>query len=230
MTTAPTAGHGRKLLESSPIFVALDEPGRRELIVRAQPRRFAAGAAICRVGEPGNSMMAVVAGTVRVSLPSAKHREVILADLTAGELFGEIALLDGKPRSADVTALTNCELLVLERRDFIPLLERNTAACLKVMEMLCARIRRSDERMIDVAFFDLSVRLAKTLLNYPASGRLPAKISLSQKELGEMAGGTRENVNRCLRDWERRGIVELKDRWTIIRDPDALRQLAQPGQ
>jgi CRP-like cAMP-binding protein len=95
------------------------------------------------------------------------------------------------------------------------------------MEMLCARVRRSDERMIDVAFFDLSMRLAKTLLNYPVSGQGPAKLSLSQKELGEMAGGTRENVNRCLRDWERQGIVELKDRWTIIRNPDALRQLVE---
>jgi len=86
---------------------------------------------------------------------------------------------------------------VLERRDFVPLLEGNSAVCLKLMEMLCARVRRSDERMIDVAFFDLSMRLAKTLLNYPASGQGPAKLSLSQKELGEMAGGTRENVNRC---------------------------------
>ena len=224
---ATTTDRGRKLLENSPIFAALDEHGRREFVARAQPRRFAAGAAICHVGEPGRSMMAVMTGTVRVSLPSAKHREVILADLTAGELFGEIALLDGKSRSADVTALTNCELLVLERRDFVPLLEGNTSVCLKLMEMLCARVRRSDERMIDVAFFDLSMRLAKTLLNYPTSGQGPAKLSLSQKELGEMAGGTRENVNRCLRDWERQGIVELKDRWTIIRKPDALRQLVE---
>jgi CRP/FNR family cyclic AMP-dependent transcriptional regulator len=228
MTTTAATDRGRKLLESSPLFSALDEHGRHELVARAQPRRFAAGASICRVGEPGTSMMAVVSGTVRVSLPAAKDREIILADLPAGELFGEIALLDGKPRSASVTALTNCELMVLERRDFMPLLESNAAVCLKLLEMLCARIRRSDERMTDVAFFDLSVRLAKTLLNYPASGRGPAKFSLSQKELGEMAGGTRENVNRCLRDWQRLGIVELKDRWTIIHKPEELRRLVEP--
>jgi CRP-like cAMP-binding protein len=140
-------------------------------------------------------------------------------------VFGEIALLDGKPRSANATALTNCELIVLERRDVLPFLERNPAACMKLMELLCARVRRSDERMSDIAFFDLPARLAKTLLSYPAQAHGAAKLSLSQRELAEMSGGTRENVNRCLRDWQRRGILELKDRWTIILKPEALREL-----
>ena len=98
------------------------------------------------------------------------------------------------------------------------------------MEMLCARIRRSDERMADIAFLDLPARLAKTILHYPRASRSAGtiKLSLSQSELAAMAGGTRENVNRCLRDWQRRGILELKDRWTIIRQPDALRKLSKP--
>ncbi len=225
MTKDATAERGRKLLEKCALFSALNEPALLELVALARPRSFAAHEPICHVGDPGHSMMAVAVGTVRISLPTTKGREIILADMPAGELFGEIAMLDGKPRSANATALTNCELLVLERRDVLPFLERHPAACLKMMEFLCARIRRSDERMSDIAFFDLPARLAKTLLHYPAQGREAAKISLSQTELAEMAGGTRENVNRCLRDWERRGIVELKDRWTIIRKPEILRQL-----
>ena len=153
--------------------------------------------------------------------------EVILADLPAGELFGEIAMLDGKPRSANATALTKCELLVLDRRDVLPVLEKYPTACLKMMEILCGRIRRSDERMADIAFFDLPSRLAKTLLHYPPQLHGPAKISLSQRELAEMAGGTRENVNRCMRDWQRRGILKLQNRWTIILKPDALRELVE---
>jgi CRP/FNR family cyclic AMP-dependent transcriptional regulator len=225
MTNTGIAERGRKLLEQSPLFAAMDEHGRHVLASHAAPRSFAAGESICRVGEPGQSMMAVVVGTVRISLPTVQDKEIILADLPAGELFGEIAMLDGKPRSANATALTKCELLVLERRDVLPFLEANPAVCLKLMEMLCARIRRSDERMAEIAFFDLATRLAKTLLNYPAKGREPAKLSLSQRELAEMAGGTRENVNRCLRDWQRRGIVDLKEGWTIILKPDALHQL-----
>jgi CRP/FNR family transcriptional regulator, cyclic AMP receptor protein len=96
---------------------------------------------------------------------------------------------------------------------------------MKRMEMLCARIRRSDERMADIAFFNLPVRLAKILLSYQPPSRGAMKLSLSQSELAEMAGGTREKVNRCLRDWQRQGVLELKNRWTIILKPQALRDL-----
>ena len=225
MTNSATAERGRKLLEKCPLFSAMHEQGRRELVSHARPRSFAVGQSICHVGEQGQSMMAVVVGTVRISLPTTRGREIILADLPAGELFGEIAMLDGKPRSANATALTRCELLVLERRDVLPFLERSPTACLKLMEMLCARIRRSDARMSDIAFFDLPTRIAKTLLLFPARGPGPAKLSLSQSELADMCGGTRENVNRCLREWQRRGIVELRDRLTIIHKPEALRQI-----
>ena len=124
-------------------------------------------------------------------------------------------------------ALTKCELMFLERRNVIPFLERNPATRMKLMEILCARIRRSDERMSNIAFFNLPIRLAKTLLNYQPEARVGMKISLSQSELAEMAGGTREKVNRCLRDWQRQGIIELKNRWTIIRKPEALRALIE---
>jgi CRP/FNR family transcriptional regulator, cyclic AMP receptor protein len=221
--------YGRKLLEQSPLFAQMDENSRRDLIGQAIPRNFAAGETICRIGDPGGSMMAVLAGTVRISLPTVKGKEIILGDLHTGELFGEIALLDGKPRSANATALTKCELLVLERRNVIPLLQRNPAACLQLMELLCARIRRSDERMADLAFYELPTRLAKLLLGYVTekAGKEP-RISLSQTELAEMVGATRENVNRCLRDWQRRGLVKLQDGWTVILDADRLRGMLAP--
>ena len=152
---------------------------------------------------------------------------LIISEFQSGELFGEIALLDGKPRSANVMALTNCELMFLDRRNVVPFLERNPAARMKLMEMLCARIRRSDERMSDIAFFNLPIRLAKILLNYQPEARVGTKISLSQSELAEMAGGTREKINRCLRGWQHQGIIELKNRWTIIRKPEALRALIE---
>jgi len=221
----PVTDRGRKLLENCALFSSLGEKARREISASAHLRNFAAGEPICRLDDDGDSMMTVVVGTVRITLPTGKGKEIILADLRTGEMFGEIALLDGKPRSANATALTNCELVVLERRDLLPFLERNPAACMKLMEILCARIRRSDERMSDIAFYNLPVRLAKTLLSYPPQGRGATKLSLTQSELAEMAGGTREKVNRCLRDWQRQGILELRDRWTIILKPEALRDL-----
>ena len=226
MTAESTIEIGRRLLEKCDLFSALDESSRRELSSHGKRRTYPAGESICRIGDEGHTMMAVIVGAVRISITTSKGREMILADLPAGQLFGEIAMFDGKPRSAHVTALTNCELFVLERRDVLQVLGKNPAACWKVIEILCARIRRSNERVAEIAFFDLPARLARTLLEYPGQSRGPSKISLSQRELAEMAGGTRENVNRCLRDWHKRGIVELKDRWTIILQPDALRAMA----
>jgi len=227
MAKHPAADHASKLLQKCMLFAALDEKGRHELAAYAHARSFGAGESICRLGDRGDTMMAVTLGTVRISLPSAKGKELILADLPPAELLGEIAVLDGRPRSANATALTNCELVILERRDVMPFLERNPAVCLRLMEMLCGRIRRSDERLYDIAFFDLPVRLAKTLLRCVRQGEGEMKLSLSQHELAELAGGTRENVNRCLRGWQRQGILDLKDRWTIILRPDALRDLVK---
>jgi CRP-like cAMP-binding protein len=226
MADPSLAEKGRKFVEMCSLFATLDERARKELASHAQPRRFPAGAAIFHAGEPGQSMMAVLTGTVRISLQGAKGKEIILADLPAGELFGEIALIDGKGRSADARALTDCELLVLDRRYVVSFLERDPSAGLKVMEMLCARIRRSDERMSDIAFSGLPARLAKALLNYPAQGQPPAKISITQADLADMAGGTREYVNRCLHEWQSHGILELKRRGIVILKPDALRALA----
>ena len=81
--------------------------------------------------------------------------------------------------------------------------------------------------MAEIAFFDLPARLARVLLRYPAVGRGPPRLSLSQRELAEMSGSTRENVNRCLRDWQRQGILDLKNRWTIVLKPEALHAIEQ---
>ncbi len=225
MANSAASDRGHIVLKKCALFSSLDEQARSKIAAYARSRSFSAGDSICRVGDHGDSMMAVVVGTVRISLPTVRGREIILADLRPGELFGEIALLDGRPRSANATALTNCQLMVLARRDVLPFLETNPAACMKLMEILCARIRRSDERMADIAFFNLPVRLAKILLSYKPQGPGATKLSLSQSELAEMAGGTREKVNRCLRDWQRQGVLELKNRWTIILKRQALREL-----
>jgi CRP-like cAMP-binding protein len=222
------AERARKLLDKCVLFKALDEQQRRDLAALARSRTFAPNEPIFDVGEPGFSMMGVMVGTVRISLPAWKDKHLILADLPAGEFFGEMALLDGKPRSASAAALTKCELLVFERRDFLTFLERSPSVCLNIMQLLCGRIRSTDERMSEIAFFDLPARLARALLRYPAQGRGPPKLSLSQQELAEMVGATRENVNRCMREWQRRGILELKDRWTIILKPEVLHLIEEP--
>jgi CRP-like cAMP-binding protein len=146
----------------------LNEQERRDIAAHARSRTFTPNESIFHIGEPGSSMMGVMVGTVRISLPGWKDKNLILADLPAGEFFGELAVLDGKPRSASATALTKCELLVLERRNFLPFLERSP--CFNLMQLLCRRIRSADDHMSEIAFFDLPARLARTLLRCPAPG------------------------------------------------------------
>ena len=213
-----------RMLRRVALFAGLDDEALRSLATHAQRRRFAAGEVIFRIGAPGQSMMAVVNGTVRISAPSPDGKEIVLADLGVGEVIGEIALLDGKERSADAVALTNCDLLVLERRDMLGYLERHPSIGVKLLEVLCERLRRTDQQIGEIAFLGLPTRLAKALLRL--GGNNPqAKLALSQRELGSMIGGTRESVNRCLREWNRRGFIELNEGWIIIRDRPALEQL-----
>ena len=213
-----------RMLQRVALFAGLDEEALRSLATHAQRRRFAAGDTIFRIGEPGQSMMAVLAGTVRISAPSPDGKEIVLADLGTGEVIGEIALLDGKERSADAVALTNCDLLVLERRDMLGYLERHPSIAVKLLELLCERLRRTDQQIGEIAFLGLPTRLAKALMRL-SGGAAQAKLALSQRELGSMIGGTRESVNRCLREWHRRGFIQLEEGWIIIRDPAALEEL-----
>jgi CRP-like cAMP-binding protein len=216
-----------EFLRKCAIFGELDASALSALADRAHHRRFQAGNQIFRFGDPGQSMMIVMTGTVRVSRPTSKGKEIILGDLGPGEVIGEIAVLDGKERSADASALTNVEALLLDRREILPFLEAHPRLCMKMLSLLCARLRLADERMADVGFFDLSIRLAKTLLRRaPTAERSPRfKLPFSQGELAEMIGGTRESVNRQLQEWKKEGVLKLDRGWIIVVDREALTRL-----
>lgn len=221
-----------KLLAKCQLFSTIDEQSLNDLAGRAYRQRFVAGESMFTVGSPGHSLMAVCSGTVRITSPSTTGKEIILSDLTAGEVFGEMSLLDGNERSANAVAQTNCELMILERRDVVPFLENNPKICLKLLNVLCGRLRRANELMTDIAFYDLPMRLAKTILRLATGSpslsapNMKTKLSCSQLELANMIGASRENVNRCLNDWQRRGIVHLEDGWIVLVAPDVLEKMA----
>ena len=231
MATALTPSEKLAALSRCMVFEALSEAMREDLAARAHQRSHAAGDLIFAAGDPGQTMMAVLKGTVRIGIVTTTARDLVLTDCHQGDVFGEVALFDGGPRSADARATTNVELLVLERRDLFAVLERHPEAALRLMELLCARLRRSDERMIELAFLDISTRLALALLRIleapsQASTKRPVRLSLSQTELANMIGSARENVNRCLKSWQKREIVDLRDGWLIVTDENSLRLLA----
>lgn len=229
MTTNHVSEENRALLDKCQLFSAIDESARSALAQAAYRRRYNAGEPVFGIGSPGQSMMAVCTGTVRITLPSSTGKEIILADLDAGEVFGEISLLDAGARSANAVSLTKSELLILERRHLVPFLENNPHTCLKLLHVLCARLRHANDLMADIAFYDLPKRLAKQMLRLVGSapGAQP-RLSCSQSELANRIGASRENVNRCLNDWQRRGIVSLEDGRIVIVESAALERLTAP--
>jgi CRP/FNR family transcriptional regulator, cyclic AMP receptor protein len=211
-------------LRASFIFPVLGPADRERFIGSARPQSWRAGEPIFFMGDVGTSMMLVQAGEVKITFPSADGRAVLLSELKPGSVFGEIALLDGGQRSADATAGTNCTLLVFERSAFIGLLENNWSLTEAVLKLVCARLRRSDERMADLAFFDLPRRLAKTLLARAqvAPGDGPRRVTDTQGALAALVGGSRENVNRYLRKWQQEGLITIAEGRINILDPDGL--------
>ena len=214
------------------LFRGLEPAHRDALVAQARLQHFDAGQTIFLMGSPGDSMMAVLSGSVRISLSSAGGREVLLAVLHEGEVFGEIAMLDGKERTADALAATACDLAILRRRDALNFLEKNPKACLRLIEVFCQRMRLTDERIAEVAMLQLPARLAKALLRIidekPDSrsrGPLPI-IRLSQRELGNLIGATRERVNKCLREWQSRGIVRIEDGQITVLNQSRLEEVA----
>ena len=195
-------------------------------------RHFAAGETVFLMGSPGGSMMAVLSGTVRISIPSQEGREIVLAVLLPGEVFGEIALLDGKERTADARAMTACDLAVLERRDVLEFLERQPNAWPRVVEVLCDRLRATDLQMAEVAMQQLPVRLAKVLLRmtYVETLSRPAdRVQVSQRELGNIVGAARESINKCLSEWQRSGWVRIDRTSITIADRTTLERVAKQG-
>lgn len=223
----------RRLLGDCVLFRKLAPNERNELVARAHMRKFEAGDTIFLTGAFNSSMMAVLKGEVKISIASAEGKEVMLAIVHAGEVFGEIAMLDGKPRSADARALTACELAVVDRRDMLGALERNPAAWRGLVEVLCSRMRRTDQHLVELALLELPARLAKALLRVVDAKRGQAtnlagtECHLSQSELATIVGAARESVNKCLHAWQRSGIIRMKRRAIKIADRAALEALAE---
>lgn len=223
-----TPNEAHRLLAKCILFRGLSPDERKGLVAQARIRNFSAGETIFLMGASGDSMMAVLTGTVRISVPSPEGKEIVLAILQPGELLGEIALLDGKDRTADARAMSDCSLAILERRAVLAFLEKHPSGCLGLIEVLCGRLRQTDQQIAEIVFLDLPTRLAKTILRMATVARGPSgtRIDLSQRELGNLVGATRESINKCLREWQRNGIVRVEENEIVITKRLELQALA----
>ena len=208
------------------------EPGEIDtLATRARVESYRAGQEIFAKGSPGRTMVAVLQGSVKIVSLSPTGKEGILNVIHAGEVFGEIAVIDGEGRSAGAAAMTDCELLIIDRRDVLPMFERHPEICMMLMQILCRRLRRTSEQVEDVLFRSLEARLAKALLQLMedakrAEPRGPEVVlHLSQNDLAMIAGGSRESVNKLLQAWQREGWIALGRGSIVIRDTAAIERM-----
>jgi len=221
----------RKIFERHFLLEKLSASEIDELIRYSHIKRYRAGREIFAKGSPGQSVMAVLRGSVKISSLSDSGREIVFTIFNAGEIFGEIAMLDGEERSADATALTDCELLVLNRRDLLPVLENRADLCMILLKVLCRKLRRTTEQVEDVTFRDLESRVAKALVQLVESVSLrgihspSVELHLSQRELGNMVGRSRESVNKHLQIWHRQGLIDLSKAAIMILDLEAIKRL-----
>jgi CRP-like cAMP-binding protein len=212
------------------LFGGLSADERAAIVALARIRTFDAGETVFGIGSPGDQMMALLGGTIRISVPSSQGKELLLAMIQPGEVFGELAVLDGKERSADAVADTACMVAILDRRDILSFFGRTPSAWPNLVKVLCQRLRQTDP-FAEVALLELPVRLAKTMLRaanwetYPAPAEA-LKIQFNQRELANMVGSSRESVNKCLRNWQRTGLVRILEGSIAITDRRALENIA----
>jgi len=189
-------------------------------------RSFRRGQVVFIAGDPGDTVIVVVSGRVKVVVYSADGGELMLTVVGPGGLFGEVSVADGGPRSADAETLEESQLLLVPREAIQDISARVPAVAQALTVSIAAILRRLTEAASDLVFLDLPRRVAKVLLNQPRDDGGTIRTRLSQEQLAHQAGGTRQSVNAALRGFERRGWIEVHDRIIMVKQAAALGRFA----
>jgi CRP/FNR family transcriptional regulator, cyclic AMP receptor protein len=213
------------LLKLNPLFADLGEEALKKIAALCSRRSLGAGEVLFQKGDAGDALYGIRRGQVRIETGTEAGGRLTLNFLGSGDLFGEIALLDGQARTADATAVEPVELYVLHRADFMAYLTREPGVAVKLIELLCQRIRWVSERMEEAVLLPLHVRLARRLCALAAD--FGSEVQISQEQLGIYVGAARESVNRQLQEWRRDGILDLKRGRILLKDMNKLTAVAQ---
>ena len=228
----PFASSKLAVLRKHPYFCDLGPEAFDQLCRYAKHSTLKRGATIFSKGDPGNSLIAVISGTIKISVSSAEGRSAILNLIGPGEITGEISVLDGQPRSADIIANTNCEIFMIDRREFLPFVRSQPALAMKFIELLCTRLRWTSDQVEQVILQNLPGRLASALIRLTEKHKAAQggrSIAITQQEISEMVGMTRESINKQLRAWAARDWVRLEHGAIVVLNAEPLRALAEAG-
>lgn len=219
-----------RALARSALFEDLGAAAVRELAALARRRQYAAGTPICIEGESDGSLFIITAGRVRISAGSADGEERHLNELGPGDLIGEIALLDGGARSASAIAVDDSEVYGIERAAFLAFLDRTPELARGLIKLLCQRVRWMTDLLEASAFLGLPARLARWLTMLAAqqgvSHARGVEVRVSQQDLAQFLGVSRQSVNEVLQSWRGEGLVGLGRGRIVVLDARRLRGAA----
>ena len=231
-TPAMREERAAELLGATQLFGGLDPEALRHLAARVFERSYKKGQLVFYQGDPGDALFVVVEGLVKVFVPSEEGDEMVLITLSPPEVFGEVALIDGGPRSASAEALEPTTVLMLTRGVLLEVLAQHPSLTDKLLRTLGTSLRRLTEQAADLVFLDLHGRMAKLLVGMAEDRgtkegpEVVLDLHMTQTDLAGMVGGSRQSVNQILRSFERRGYLELRGRQIRLKQPELLRRRA----
>jgi CRP/FNR family cyclic AMP-dependent transcriptional regulator len=220
------------LLASHRVLRGLAQQDLEHLLAFSQVRHFRRRTQLFVAGQPGSSVYVVLSGYVKLSRANATGREIVVELAGPGSLFGELAVINGWPRSADAVALSDCRMLAIDGRHYMDALRRNPEAMLATIRHLSERLTATTLQMEDALFLPAPARLARVLIRLAAQHSQPTRdglqidIAISQRELGDITGLARESINKQLAAWRDERIIRLDGQHVTLTNATALQQIA----
>jgi CRP/FNR family transcriptional regulator, cyclic AMP receptor protein len=225
--------HAEDALSRAPLFEALDEEGAKALRSMLAGVELARGDRLFDEGDAGDRLYVVLEGKIKLTRAASDGRENLLSVLGPGEMFGELSLFDPRPRTSSAVAVTDVRLAALAHADLLSWLTGRPDVALHLLRALAQRLRRANDVMADLVFTDVPGRVAKALLDLAdrfgeqQDEGLQVHHDLTQEELAQLVGASRETVNKALADFAARGWLQLSAKSVLLIDPDRLAKRAR---
>ncbi|MEO6791954.1 MAG: Crp/Fnr family transcriptional regulator [Ornithinibacter sp.] len=221
------------VVRRAPLFAALDEQVAESLISTMSPGHMERGDVLFHEGDPGDRLYVIGEGKIKLGRSSSDGRENLLAILGPGEMFGELSLFDPGPRTATATAIAETQVLSMSHQQLGEFLRERPGVATTLLAALARRLRRTNESLADLVFTDVPGRVAKALLDLagrfgrPVDEGVMVAHDLTQEELAQLVGASRETVNKALADFAARGWLRLEARAVLLQDVERLRRRAR---
>ena len=218
------------ILKTVPLFSLLSDPQLAALFPAIQHRIYPRHSFMLRAGEKAEALYVMLAGRARVGIDDGEGREVTLTVIGPNEFFGEMSLIDDKPRSASVEAIDQCEVLYISKAAFMTCLKDNFEIAMMVLRAVVGRLREADQKIASLALMDVHGRVARLIMDHQREVNDNWVVDTGSEEMARMVGASREMVSRVLKEMRDSGLIRREKRKIIVLDPASRGRRSTGGQ